>query len=176
MPPQRKIDHAPGYGLGVRQTIESREAMGRTKSSSSSSNNLGQSNSSLVALLMLKWSWGEVPSTFLQEVALAAVQDGCPHQDVIRLSKLGASGRHRGNINRDLEQIMGQPMWSSCLLSIGLTIQMASAQASWERIWFVQGHHRFSQVAGVLGGMNPKTLSSEHLSSQALKPRVGQCS
>ena len=131
MPPQgKKIPKAPSFRLGVRQVMKSREAMGKSTSSSS---NTGQRDSQLLALLLLKWSWGELPSTFLQEIALAAVQDGCPHPDVIKLSKLGASGMHRGNINRDLQQMMGESMWASSLLKVGLTVQMANKQATWEK-------------------------------------------
>ena len=107
MPPQGQgLQRTPSYRLGVNQTIASREGGGASSS---------QAKSSLVALLVLKWSWGELPATFIQEVAWAAVQDGCKHPEVIRLSKAGASGTHRGNINRDVEKLLGESLWASSL-------------------------------------------------------------
>ena len=130
MPPKRRrggTARTPSYRLGVRQVIGARN---RAAAAATASN--AQSQSCLMALLVMKWAWGEVPATFIQEVAWAAVKNGCNHPEVIKMSRTGASGRFKGNIQRDLEKMLPEARWSSSIMQIGLTIQMEETQASWD--------------------------------------------
>ena len=58
--------------------------------------------SQLAYLLQQQFAWGTMSATSLQAIALAAVEDGLDHPDVVELSRIGSSGMHKGNCRRDL--------------------------------------------------------------------------
>ena len=58
--------------------------------------------SQLAAHLLGLWSWGNMSAPLVQALALSAVKDGLQHPDVVKLSKIGSSGKYPGNMQRDL--------------------------------------------------------------------------
>ena len=62
--------------------------------------------SKLLALLLLKWSFGFISATQVQEYCFAAVQDGLKHPDVVKVSGIGNSGKCQQNCHRDLQALL----------------------------------------------------------------------
>ncbi len=60
------------------------------------------SHSCLATLLIEKWSWGEMSARLLQQIAVAAVEDGCGHGELERIASIGSRGQNPQNCHRDL--------------------------------------------------------------------------
>ena len=64
--------------------------------------------SKLASQLLERWAWGELSAPGVQALAQAALEDGLQHPEVEQLSKIGAKGKHFGNMHRDLLSITGK--------------------------------------------------------------------
>ena len=64
--------------------------------------------SKLASELIGQWSWGLMSAPLLQRLAEAAVADGLSQDQLVKISKMGGSGKFPGNMHRDLSQIAGQ--------------------------------------------------------------------
>eukprot|EP00974_Lingulodinium_polyedra_P108767 10526572-Lingulodinium_polyedra.AAC.1 len=53
--------------------------------------------------LLLKWAWGALAATDLQEIAHAIKLSGNTDEDIDDLASLGAYGHQKGNIMKDLK-------------------------------------------------------------------------
>lgn len=60
------------------------------------------SESQLATHLLDAWSWGRMSAVEVQRIAACAAADGLNHRDVVVLSKLGSSGAHPNNVNKEL--------------------------------------------------------------------------
>eukprot|EP00971_Amphidinium_carterae_P090233 1786261-Amphidinium_carterae.2 len=78
--------------------------------------------SALAHYLIKEWSWGRIPATTVQRVALLAVQDGCEHDQLRRLASLGTSGANPGNIARDLQACLAPSVFHSALYALTLPV------------------------------------------------------
>ena len=65
--------------------------------------------SSLASLLLDRSAWGRMPAMLVQEIALAAITDldRGTVEPIRALSRLGASGLHKNNVDRDLRRRLG---------------------------------------------------------------------
>ena len=75
-------------------------------------------------VLMSAMCWGEIQCPFVQKVCAAAVADGCEHPDVIKVSKMGASGTWPGNIYRDLQKKMPKQPLHDALSTMKLPMKV----------------------------------------------------
>jgi hypothetical protein len=53
---------------------------------------------------MEQWAWGEISAPQVQQMAKAAITDGCQHPELLKLASLGSSGLCTGNCHRDLQR------------------------------------------------------------------------
>ena len=58
--------------------------------------------------LLSMWAWGTMSAPTLQALAHAAYQDGLTHPQIQRMCKIGGSGQHPGNMQRDLLVLAGE--------------------------------------------------------------------
>ena len=79
---KRKLDDKLDGLLGIQGTLASGSQQ--------------QPKSALVALLVTKYLWGELPAILLQEICSAAVQDGLEHAEVQIVARVGTEGLHTG--------------------------------------------------------------------------------
>ena len=79
----------------------------------------------LVQLLIERWAFGlDVSAPLIQKICSAAVADGIEHAEVIALSKIGTSGRHEHNCDRELRTIMGEnEIQKQCLNNVQLPMK-----------------------------------------------------
>ena len=64
--------------------------------------------SKLVSEFIGQWSWGFMSAPLLQRLAEAAVADGLTQPQLVKMSKMGGSGKFPGNMHRDLSLIAGE--------------------------------------------------------------------
>ena len=64
--------------------------------------------SHLASKLLSMWAWGTMSAPTLQALANAAYQDGLTHPQIQRMCKIGGSGQHPGNMQRDLLVLAGE--------------------------------------------------------------------
>ena len=64
--------------------------------------------SKLASQLLQRWAWGELSAPWVQSLAEAAFDDGLCHPEVEQLAKIGARGKHHGNMHRDLLALTGK--------------------------------------------------------------------
>lgn len=80
----------------------------RTSQSASSGGDISlEGCGQLAHLLLEKRAWGAISSTFVQQIAAAAIADGATCTKLDRLSRIGNNGLTPGNCDRDLDPIVG---------------------------------------------------------------------
>ena len=62
------------------------------------------------------WASGEIKSPRVQELAAGALKQGA--EGLNRLASIGTSGKHRGNMFRDMCAALGEPVGSSSLMYV----------------------------------------------------------
>ena len=109
--------------------------------------------SALVRLLLSKRAWGNLSSPSVQEIAKAAVDDGLSHPHVIRLSKLGSSGKYPGKAHAELERALGNIPLTRSLSSLQLmlkttrmTLQRADQAILYPHVLFSTLWHQYPDV------------------------------
>ena len=63
---------------------------------------------------MKMWSWEQISATEVQEYAGAAFASGVQAWDIADLAGLGAHGRQKGNVHRDLMRLCFQELRLPC--------------------------------------------------------------
>ena len=77
----------------------------------------------LATFLVAQWAWGHMSAPMLQKIAHHAAQDGLDHPEVAALAKLGGSGVHPQNCNRDLMKCLHQPPVMSSLTTMQVHVK-----------------------------------------------------
>lgn len=105
MPKRSALDSVPGGpAQKARWALESRAA----------ASDSAPKASSLARLLLEKWGTGLMSAPLVQELAMAAVNDGSLHDDLVALSKLGSSGLYPGKCHGELlSKLVTNPLAAS---------------------------------------------------------------
>eukprot|EP00969_Alexandrium_andersonii_P339287 14997901-Alexandrium_andersonii.AAC.1 len=88
-----------------------RQALAWAGQSESSGSRGGESK--LAKRLIEDWCWGGIPASRIQQIALAAQQDGLQNSAIDKLAALGSAGLHPQNCHRDLMKALAKPTLSS---------------------------------------------------------------
>jgi hypothetical protein len=81
--------------------------------------------SQLVAHCTDKWAFGNeaFSATEIQVIMEAAVADGCHHPEVELIAQIGCSGKHPQNSDRDLREILVEPMFHKAASTIEMPLK-----------------------------------------------------
>lgn len=150
-PASKRLKAVPG---GVRQRMRWHEAEQEHRSEPSSSHNL-------YSLLISKWSWGVFSAPLVQELADAAVRDGCEDPALKSLASIGSGGRFPGNCHRDILNIVPPTHAHKALSKFQVSIAQRphgflevehSLLLPHELFHIIYTHHPETFASGILGG------------------------
>lgn len=108
--------------------------------------------SNLGTHLLKQWSWGLIPATEVQRVAMAGYKDGLRHPEVVKLASLGQWGHYPGNIHGQLHTILGTNYLPepavfpvSCVNPKTSAVTIADCAALLPHEWFSALYHRYNE-------------------------------
>ena len=103
--------------------------------------------SRLASELLNLWSWGTMSAPLVQQLAASALSDGLNLPGLDQLPKLGSSGKHPGNMHRDLMAISGKATALQEFISMFPIRLKAKQQVSEELpLQFLLPHKLFSFI------------------------------
>ncbi len=134
--PKRKAREPTGFE-GVRGFRDKAEA---------ASSSTRRTVSSLARQLLYAWSWGEISARTVQELAEAALNDGCAMDEIKTLAGLGARGSQPGNIHRDLEAQLCSTDFGQAVSTLPLELKIGPMHFASLHLPFLWPHAMFATL------------------------------
>ena len=110
------------------------------------------SHSALATLLIQLWSWGEISTPIIQQIANAAKKDfeeqGCEvPTEVDKIASIGSYGLHTSHCHRDLTQYrISQPVFGASLVSVLTWAQLSFMRLKQVSHSYLLPHVLFAQM------------------------------
>ena len=135
------------FSIGARAPLHQRRAPRAEHIDEEAPASVKCMRSALATLLMEQWAWGEISAPQVQQMAKAAITDGCQHPELLKLASLGSSGLCTGNCHRDLQRHLKVADKMPQAIAMTLPLQRTPGEVDGARD---SAHDALAQVIGML--------------------------